>query len=319
MLPDFVIHADWGVNPTKRVAALARLLGDRYVIEAPHQVGQSGSPQERLGVRDAGAKRALIGFDFPIGVPASYAERAGIRSFRDALTEFGHGDWHDFYSVCADATEISLRRPFFPYSCPTKGMCTRDHLTSALGINWSELHRRCERKTATRPAASPLFWTLGGKQVGKGAISGWREFVQPMVADNSEVGLWPFDGALLPLLESSRCVIVETYPTEFYGHLGVRFLGGKGGGKRSQEARSRAAAHLIAAAEGSNADLSDAASEAITSGFGPHGNGEDAFDAMVGLLGMLKLLNDGARTDAPTDPTVRAVEGWILGQSPAGS
>lgn len=316
MLPDVVIHADWGTNPAKRVAAIARIRGGRYRVEAPRQVGQTGSPRERLGIPEVGAGRALVGFDFPIGVPASYAERTGIGSFRQALTNFGHDEWRDFYNVCTNPAEISLQRPFFPYSCPRKGMCTRDHLTSALGVLWSELHRRCERKTDARPAASPLFWTLGGKQVGKGAISGWREFVQPMASDHSDVALWPFDGSLLDLLESSSCVVAETYPAEFYGHLGIRFPGGKGGGKRSQQARANAADKLVAAAERSGAELSAPATEAIAKGFGPHGNREDDFDAMVGLLGMLKHLHEGARVEAPTDRTVRAVEGWIIGQSP---
>ena len=103
-------------------------------------------------------------------------------------------------------------------------------------MTWNELYRRCEHKTDTRPAASPLFWTLGGKQVGKGAISGWREFVQPLIGDNNNVALWPFDGALRDLLQSGSCVvIVETYPAEFYRRLDVRFPGSKGGGKRSQQ------------------------------------------------------------------------------------
>lgn len=317
MLPDVVIHADWGTDPAKRIAAVARLRGDRYQVEVPRQVGQTGSPRERLGIRDGGVDRALVGFDFPIGVPARYAQRTGISSFREALSNFGHGEWRNFYNVCANPPEISLHRPFFPYSCPKKGMCTRDHLTSALGIPWGELHRRCERKTDTRPAASPLFWTLGGKQVGKGAISGWREFVQPMVTDNSDVALWPFDGTLVDLLQSRSCVIVETYPAEFYSHLGVRFPGGKDGGKRSQRARMDAAGQLVRAAERSSSELSVDAARAIATGFGPRGNGEDDFDAMVGLLGMLKLLNNEAPVEAPTDHYVRALEGWIIGQSPA--
>jgi hypothetical protein len=315
MLPDVIVHADWSMSPAKRVAAPARLRGGCYLIDAPVRVGQTGSPRERLGIPQAG--RALIGFDFPIGIPASYAERTGISSFREALTHFGSGEWRDFYDVCSNRAEISLRRPFFPYSCPRKGMCTREHLTSALDMAWNELYRRCERKTDTRPAASPLFWTLGGKQVGKGAITGWREFVQPLVGDGSDVALWPFDGALLELLRSGSCVIVESYPAEFYRHLGLRFAGGKGGGKRSQQARINAANQLVTVAERCGAELSEAAARAIAGGFGPHGNGEDDFDAMVGLLGMIKHLHEGAQVEAPIDPTVRAVEGWIIGQSPA--
>ena len=53
-----------------------------------------------------------------------------------------------------------------------------------------------------------------------------------MVEEGDDIGLWPFDGALVDLLESRSIVIVETYPTEFYGHLGFCL----GSGKRQREA-----------------------------------------------------------------------------------
>ena len=89
------------------------------------------------------------------------------RSFPEALHEFGHGDWSEFYDVCTTPAQISVRRPFFPNSCPVAGMCRQKHLTAALGLSWDELHRHCERKTVHRRAACPLFWTLGGNQVEK--------------------------------------------------------------------------------------------------------------------------------------------------------
>ena len=84
VLPDLVVHADWGINPKKRVAATARLRPDgRYGIEAPWTVGTTGSWRQRLDIRAATSGTALVGFDFPIGVPDAYARRAGITSFRE--------------------------------------------------------------------------------------------------------------------------------------------------------------------------------------------------------------------------------------------
>ena len=318
MRPEVVSHADWGTNPKKRVAAVARLLADgRYRVEVPARVGRTGSLREQLGVTSAEPGTTLLGFDFPIGIPAAYAERAGIISFRSALAQFGTGDWESFYEVAETPSEITPHRPFFPYSCTRKGTCSRKDLTSRLGFSWDELYRRCERKTETRAAASPLFWTLGGKQVGKAAICGWRDFVRPLLGEGSHVGLWPFDGDLVDLLGSRSCVIAETYPAEFYRHLDVRFPGGKGGGKRSQIARATAGRQLLVEAERLRIQISDAASRAIKDGFGPGGDGEDDFDAMVGLIGMLKHLDEGTHLDAPSDPAIRSVEGWILGQGPA--
>jgi hypothetical protein len=61
------------------------------------------------------------------------------------------------------------------------------------------------------------------------------------------------------------------------------------------------------------------ARQALASGFGSRGDGEDDFDALVGLLGMLRHLRTGAQVEAPPDPAVTSVEGWILGQRPPGS
>ena len=161
----------------------------------------------------------LAGFDFPIGIPAAYARRVNVARFAEALEQFGAGEWSDFYRVCDTDEEISLHRPFYPRvsSKNTKQV----HLLKGLGVGAVEMMRRsCERQTGTRRAACPLFWTLGGNQVGKAAISGWRDVVQP--ARKAGALLWPFDGDLAALSESGRLVICETYPAEAYGHVGVR-------------------------------------------------------------------------------------------------
>ena len=58
-----------------------------------------------------------------------------------------------------------------------------------------------------------------------------------------------------------------------------------------------------------------AMTDAITSGFGPRSDGEDAFDSTIGLLGLLRVL----RRELPQDPHIPAwllsIEGWILGQA----
>jgi hypothetical protein len=53
---------------------------------------------------------------------------------------------------------------------------------------------------------------------------------------------------------------------------------------------------------------------AIADGFGPLKNGEDPFDAALGLLGMIRLV-DGRRQAAPACVDSIACEGWILGQT----
>ena len=63
-----------------------------------------------------------------------------------------------------------------------------------------------------------MFWTLGAKQVGRAAIAGWSQFLVPAL---DRIRLWPFEGALRDLCSPLSVVVCETYPAEFYGHLGL--------------------------------------------------------------------------------------------------
>ena len=56
---------------------------------------------------------------------------------------------------------------------------------------------------------------------------------------------------------------------------------------------------------------------AIQHRFGAHPDGEDAFDAMVGLLGMLNVVLGLRSAGDPPPGAAPDVEGWILGQAPA--
>ncbi len=315
VFPVAVAHADWGVNPNKRWVAVARLNEDRtYTVDAPRLVGSQGNTARRMHVDDLPAGGVLLGFDFPIGIPAAYARTVGIESFPAVLDQFGSGPWAQFWNVAVTESEISPYRPFYPMRA---GGTSQAHLTQRLNLSMRELTRECERATsAGRRAACALFWTLGGNQVGKGALSGWREMIQPARRpDGGNAALWPFDGPLGQLLAQRRLVIAETYPTEFYGHIGVRFSAGKGGGKRSPAARAAQATALFAFCEHAGLTTTPAARTAIQQGFGPYPDGEDAFDAMVGLLGMLNIVLGLRPAGDPPAGAPASVEGWILGQA----
>ena len=51
----------------------------------------------------------------------------------------------------------------------------------------------------------------------------------------------------------------------------------------------------------------------ILDGFGAGKDGEDRFDAVAGLLGMLDVVLGNRPSGEPEDDTTR-IEGWILGQ-----
>ncbi len=73
----------------------------------------------------------LIGFDFPIGLPSAYAERAGVHDFLDLLPNLGSGEWSGFYRVAEEPAKIGLRRPFYPQR---PGGTKMHHLLDALNL-----------------------------------------------------------------------------------------------------------------------------------------------------------------------------------------
>lgn len=310
-LPALVAHADWSANPAKRWMAVAIRRDRGYLADAPKPVGDAASLLNSMRDRAAGAT-ILVGFDFPIGVPSAYAKGARIPNFLDALKFFGRGDWACFYEPASVPAEISIHRPFYPFSF--RGGSRRGELTAALRLSdTTALLRRCELPTAHRNAACPLFWTLGGNQVGRAAIAGWREVVAPATCDPN-VAVWPFQGDLDRLLDTKSCVIAETYPAEAGIHLGLK-AAGCGWSKRKREGRLQQTGQIEAWLKRSQVESTPALKAMMADGFGDDAAAEDRFDAVVGLFSMLNLALGLGECRAPSDEDIRSVEGWILGQA----
>jgi hypothetical protein len=301
--PAIIVHADWSKHARKRWVATATLQPDgTYLASAPQKVGSF----ECFWTRLEGTARAgpiLAGFDFPIGLPRAYAKCAGIADFCSKLGEFDER----FYTVAERPDQICVDQPFYPMR---NRECDRQQLLAGLGLAWCDLLRRCDRASETRPAACALFWTLGGQQVGKAAITGWRELLAPALRDGLDLGLWPFQGGLDELLARHRFVVTETYPAEFYRHLGLNLKGGKD----KQTVRRSNAPPLLSWADAAGVELDPALRAQIKDGFGGDRRGDDRFDAVVGLLGMLNVVLGRRPSGEPDDPIVRRIEGWILGQ-----
>ncbi len=127
--------------------------------------------------------------------------------------------------MCDKAEEISRYRPFYPnrrYQGRRKDELLRGHGAAM----YDDLLRACERGGDGRKTACSLFWTLGGNQVGKSAIIGWRDVIAPALRTR-DVVLWPFDGELESLLSQGRTVVTETYPAHYYGWFSEKALGRK--------------------------------------------------------------------------------------------
>jgi hypothetical protein len=314
-LPAVVIHADWSTDPKKRWLARAVLDGDVFHVEAPVPVGDVSSLFQRTA-RQAGSRPMVMGFDFPIGIPKAYALKGGVTSFLSVLPQLGTGRWRRFYEIAERAAEIAVERPFYPKNSTKKGETTRAQLVNGLGFtSMNDLLRRCEHAHADRGAACSLFWTLGGNQVGRAAIVGWRDFLGPLLRSTEPpISIWPFEGNCTTLLNIRPCVVVETYPADACVQLGLG-APGRRWSKRKQEGRRIHSQTLTKWAKDKSIVLHDALETAVQDGFGSGAEGEDAFDATVGLLAMLNVILGHRSDGTPNDESTQKFEGWIFGQS----
>jgi hypothetical protein len=152
MQPTHIYHADWGTDPSKRWLARAKLgLDGRHTAEAPRPVGDHAQLITSIRSEIGSEGCALVGFDFPIGVPERYASAAEIEEFKPFLLELGTGAWADFFTVSRIAAEITIHRPFYPFR---PGGTQQAHVLKALGLQHiDDLRRQCERKQIGRRAA----------------------------------------------------------------------------------------------------------------------------------------------------------------------
>jgi hypothetical protein len=303
--PGLVAHCDWSIDPKKRWMAVGVRDREDWHLAPPEPVGDTDTLFDRLVLRSRD-RRVLAGFDFPIGLPAAYGERTDLSDFPSALRRFGSGPWAAWFDVCERPEEICPHRPFYPYR---PGGTSRHYLFDGLRLDKSKLLRACDRATTTRPQACMLFWTLGGNQVGKAAISGWRDVIVPSL---DSIGLWPFQGSLSGLIDRHRIVVAETYPAEAYTHVGIAHRPVR---KKVQEARRNCAGPLLGIISKRGHVPQQPLCELIADGFGADASGEDRFDSMVGLLAMLDVVVGHRSEGTPDRPSIKTWEGWILGQA----
>ncbi|MCC7425621.1 MAG: DUF429 domain-containing protein [Alphaproteobacteria bacterium] len=312
-------HADWsGAREraaAKRWAVLARRQGRGWSALGPEPVTDPLAFLRRLAeeARAAGGA-ALFGIDCPIGLPRAYL--SGGRSFRNRdfcafLDALDQPRWARFFDPAGSVDQVSPTRPFFP-SGPVSGAGLKARFLERLGLDAQSLLRACDRGGADGVrAACGLFWTLGGNQVGKAAISAWRDLIRPARTLGLPLKLWPFEGAPDALAAPGAVVMAETYPAEAYVRVGLALPSRK----RTQGWRTAQAGAIRAWARREGVTLAPALARLIVDGFGPRPEGEDPFDATLGLLGMVPVAIGRHPTGTPSDPVIRRWEGWMLGRT----
>jgi hypothetical protein len=310
-LPAVVAHADWGCDPRKRQVAMASLVPGGAAAGSRYQVvtlaAAPGGGEGLFGALTARCQSgtALAGFDFSIGLPRAYAAATGTGSFREFLAMIGSPPWDEFENVAERPGEITVRRPFYPQR---PGGTRREHLYAGLGLSAQELRRRCDGTDA-----ETLFWTLGGKQAGKASLHGWR-LLRRARESGTDIALWPFDGSLPSLLAGhAQVVVAEAYPREFYRYIGAPPRGRWS--KRRRADRLECVPALLAWASSLDVSWDAGIRQRVTAGFSVGVTGEDEFDAVVGMLGMISVVTGRVPAGLPDDdPAVLSTEGWILGR-----
>jgi len=303
-------HADWSLSPKGRWVAKARRTDAGWEIHTIEPVGMLDPFRQSLS--DHGTQYALwLGLDMPIGFVDAWYDGANVKDFKALLSLLETDKWQEFFDVCQSPDEIRHKRPFYPRGSGTKGSVKRDHLIKALGLaDFDALHRACEFPTNTRNAACPPFWTLGANQVGKAMLHGLKNLILPGYADGFKI--WPFMGDLAALSKSPGVTLIETYPGEIYGWL----LDTSELTKSIQTSRKNYLHQLRDNASKKGIEISPSVWADIKDGFGPDHGKDDAFDALIGVMGLIEIAEGRRPEHLPRTPSILEREGWIVGLDP---
>tara|TARA_R110001583_G_scaffold32882_2_gene111610 strand:+ start:13688 stop:14659 length:972 start_codon:yes stop_codon:yes gene_type:complete len=311
---DEILHADWSIHHRGRWKAHARRQGDGWLIDDISPVGNI--PPFINGLHHhARDKTIWLGLDFPIGLCRHWYQAAHIDSFDHVLHWLKSPAADSFFNVCSHPDQICPHRPFYPARAGAKGTVKRNHLSAGLNVaNFNQLHRQCERATSNRPAAATPFWTLGANQVGKGMLHGWQNLVFPGHARGFH--LWPFDGDLAALSQQPGVTLIETYPAEIYGWLKLYDMPLPSGrfAKSRQQSRHETLMVLLPRLAHLNIDLSPVVRHHIARGIAPDHGKDDAFDALIGVIGLILIATQKRAENLPESSIIRRQEGWIIGQ-----
>jgi len=210
-VPEIIICADWSKHPVRRRA----WLGDpreRRLRRLSARAWSVASIIENCA-RHSERGFALVAFDAPIGVPASYLDAA--RSIFALPKSATFVDWlpkalerPGFLDPVRRPAEWSPARPFFRVLAGRGGLGSFETAARAQGV---ELKRAIEKETRGN---SVFAFDLPG-QVAPAAQSLWTELASGAL--DTRVAIWPFDGSLEQLMERASVVVAEIYPRAAYG------------------------------------------------------------------------------------------------------
>lgn len=294
-----MLCADWSKDPAKREVYAASVARRRvWRIKPPSGGWNVKTALDSASRLRVGRSPVLVGFDAPIGVPASFLKLTGAPTFKQWLWT---AKVPSLFQPVSDPHDWSVRRPFF---LVPEGKGSRSGFENHL----RRLGVTPKRRIDEICKANPVFIAAGiAGAVGSAAIDLWRG----LRGSDSPPPIWPFDGTLADLLNSRAPVVVaEIYPRLAYSLAGhparhpersLVFVS-----KTQPSARVRYMENLL-----SNASWLHHEGVTVNDHWMALAS-EDAFDALVTAAGLLRcLLERTPLNDQRFEDPI--AEGGILG------
>ncbi len=293
-----IVCADWSKNRGKREVYAASPQGRRVWRLAPPVGGWTldsvvGASGDLESGRDGAA---LVGFDAPFGLPASFLRATGQPTFRAWLQQIEPTT----LEPVTGADQWSPERPFVVVPAGAGSRKAIEQQMASLGID-------AMRRIDLAARANPVFIAGGiAGSVGSSAIDLWRSLRE----STSRVAVWPFDGVPEEVAARAPVVLGEIYPRLGYAlaasdqpadrRAAVSVSKGIPGARVAFLELLRAGSSWVSRAGVRIDDLQWAEAS------------EDAFDACVTALGLLRCVLEGTPLVDPAFED-RIAEGGILG------
>lgn len=207
-----ILCADWGKEFSKRA-----VYGADVSARVVRQVSGGGWSVARVlaeAQRWTSTGSVLATFDAPLGVPDSYMTALRrlpgaqpVATFLDLLVRAR--SIPRFYDATTVAQDWIVERPFFSVPAGDGGLGTYVDAAARFGV---DLYRQIDRMTG----AKAVFIKAGVPgSAGSAACALWQELASELTAHRT-FKVWPFEGEIQTLLQSTSVVVAEMYPRAAY-------------------------------------------------------------------------------------------------------
>lgn len=300
-----ILCADWGKEVSKRAVYVAEI--ESRIVRRLSTAGWSLARVLKESERWTSTGSVLATFDAPLGVPESYLTILGglpaappMSTFLDFLT--WARSMPRFYDATTVARDWIVERPFFVV--PAGHGRLRAYVDAA-ALHGIDMFRQIDRMTG----AKAVFIKSGiPGSVGSAACALWQELASQLTADRT-FKVWPFEGELQELLQSTTVVVGEMYPRAAYATAlldgppmsrAPMVVAKTDAGIRREAIATLRAAPWVGSLRVELRDLVEAEAN------------EDDFDACVTAAALLRCILEGAPL-CPSQLESAASEGGILG------